>query len=66
MVFRIKEIRRSKGITQDELCERAKISRGTIWRLEHLDNICAMNTTLLRIANVLECSVDDLFLEKGA
>lgn len=57
---RINEIRKSKKMSIDELCERSGIPKGTLSKITAgittsptLDTVCA-------IANALECSIDDL------
>jgi transcriptional regulator with XRE-family HTH domain len=66
MVFRIREIRESKGITQLELSEKSGVTRATLWRLETSDDCDATTITLAKIANALEVPVADLFLAKNA
>ena len=53
MGYKIKEVRESKGMSQEELAKRADISRTIIWNLE--TNPCAETTTktLKKIAEAL-------------
>lgn len=56
---RIKEIRETKGLTQDQLAEKAGISKGFLSDVEH-NNKNLSSQGLLRIANALGASVDYL------
>jgi len=54
------ELRRSAGLTQQQLSERAEVSRKSINAIEN--GIYVPSTVLaLRIAATLDCSVEDLF-----
>ena len=67
MVYRLREIREEKNMTQEELAEKSGVSRATIWAIE--SKAGATNTTtktLLRLANALEVEMDDLFLARRA
>ena len=56
----LEEIRRSSGLTQKELSERAEVSRKSINAIEN--GIYVPSTVLaLKIARTLNCSVEDLF-----
>lgn len=59
---RIREIREAKGLTQDQLSEKAGMSKGFLSDVEH-NNKNLSSQGLLRIANVLGASVD--YLLKG-
>ncbi len=56
---RIREIREAKGLTQDQLSEKAGMSKGFLSDVEH-NNKNLSSQGLLRIANVLGASVDYL------
>ena len=61
MGYKIKQVRESKNMTQEELAAKSGVSRGTIIALE---SGCFKNTTtktLLKIAKALETSVDAIF-----
>jgi transcriptional regulator with XRE-family HTH domain len=61
MGYRIKQAREAKGLSQEELAERANVSRTTIWNLE-TNPVAQTNTkTLVKIANALGCSIGDIF-----
>ena len=56
----LEEIRKSAGMTQLELSERADVSRKSINAIEN--GIYVPSTVLsLKIAKTLECKVEDLF-----
>lgn len=48
-------------MTQEELAKRAGISRTTLWKLEKGKSVSVSTETLIRIANILNCKVDDFF-----
>ena len=53
-------MRKSKGLTQQELSNRAEVSRKSINAIEN--GVYVPSTVLaLKIANTLECKVEDLF-----
>lgn len=62
---RIRQRRRMLDITQEELAEKAGISRTTLWKLENGRTVRVSTETLFCIANILECDVDDLISEKS-
>ena len=56
----IEELRKSAGLTQQELSESAEVSRKSINAIEN--GIYVPSTVLsLKIAKTLNCSVEDLF-----
>ena len=56
----LEEIRKSAGLTQQELSESAEVSRKSINAIEN--GIYVPSTVLsLKIAKTLNCSVEDLF-----
>lgn len=62
MSYRVKEIRKEKGYTQEELAKKAKVARGIIVRLESGKDFSTSTETLNKIAIALECQVTDIFL----
>ena len=57
---RLEELRRKAGLTQQELSEKAEVSRKSINAIEN--GIYVPSTVLaLKIANKLKCKVEDLF-----
>ncbi|MBQ6053028.1 MAG: helix-turn-helix transcriptional regulator [Clostridia bacterium] len=62
MKNKLKEIRKSKGMTQEELAEKSGVSRGTIVALENNEGkVVTKTSTLLKLAAVLGCAVSDIF-----
>lgn len=64
IVFRIKEIRINKGITAYSLSKDANISRSFLSELENNKRTNVSLQLLLKIANILEVNVKDLFYTK--
>ena len=57
---RLEELRRKAGLTQQELSEKAEVSRKSINAIEN--GIYVPSTVLaLKIAMTLKCKVEDLF-----
>lgn len=57
---RLEELRRKAGLTQQELSEKAEVSRKSINAIEN--GIYVPSTVLaLKIANTLKCKVENLF-----
>ena len=58
---RLEELRRKAGLTQQELSEKAEVSRKSINAIEN--GIYVPSTVLaLKIAKTLRCKVEDLFI----
>jgi putative transcriptional regulator len=56
----LREIRKSRGLTQQQLCESADVSRKSINAVEN--GVYIPSTVLaLKIAKTLNCSVEDIF-----
>ena len=62
MQYKIRELRESKNMTQSELAERSGVARATIWKLETGVDAVTTTSTLTKIADALETTVDALFL----
>ncbi|MGN0686207.1 helix-turn-helix transcriptional regulator [Subdoligranulum variabile] len=62
MPFKIKEARRERGYTQEELARRANVSRATIAGLESGATVVTTTETLIKIADALGKKVSDIFL----
>ena len=60
MRLKLREIRRAKDITQDQLSELSGVGRTTIIQLESGEREDTSVSTLLKLAEALECSVSDL------
>lgn len=65
MGYRIKEHREALNMTQDQLADAAGVSRGTISALENGTARATTTKTLLRIAQALGTTVDQIFFEDG-
>lgn len=60
LLNRLEEIRKTEAITQQQLSERAEVSRKSINAIEN--GVYIPSTVLaLKIANILNCTVEDLF-----
>lgn len=65
MVYKVREIRERKNMTQVELSAKSGVSRATIWAIETKDGETNTTTkTLMRLANALDVEMDDLFLDR--
>lgn len=62
MGYRIRELREERGMTQTELAEKSNVTRATIWKLETGKDEITTTKTLMKIAEALGVSVNDLFL----
>ena len=57
----LEELRRSSGLTQKDLSERAGVSRKSINAIEN--GVYVPSTVLaLKISKILKCKVEDIFL----
>ena len=63
MIYKIAEVRRSKGISQEELAIKSGVSRSIISNLETGAADVTTTGTLEKIASALEVKVTDLFFE---
>ena len=62
MAFLIKQRREQVHLTQDELAQKAGISRQTISNLENGSEQTRTTTeTLIKLAAALDCTVSDIF-----
>lgn len=61
MGYKIKEVRESKNMTQDELSRLSGVSRGTICALESNSVRVTTTKTLVRLAEALGTTVDEIF-----
>ena len=66
MGYRIRELRESKGISQNELSEKSGVTRATLWRLETGEAEVTTTQTLTKIADALGVDVTELFLKSNA
>ena len=63
MGYKIKECREALNMTQECLCEKAGISRGTLCALESGKSKTTTTKTLLKIAKALNKTVDEIFFD---
>lgn len=61
MGYKIKEIRESRDMTQEELAEKSGVSRVTISGLENGTERNTTSKTLVKIASALGVTVDQIF-----
>lgn len=61
MGYKIKEIRTAKKISQQELAEKANVSRTIISQLENGVRTVTKTDTLIKIADALGVKVEDIF-----
>lgn len=66
MIFKVKEYREQKKMTQAELSKASGIGRITISRMESGALKETSAGTLLKIANALGCSMQDLVVSSDA
>ena len=59
---KVKKVREEKGLTQQELADKASVSRYLISQLENDEELNITKNTMISIANALECKVTDIFL----
>ncbi len=63
MQFRIRELRETQNMTQEDLASRSGVSRATICGLENGSTTITKTDTLMKIANALGTKVSEIFLE---
>ena len=63
---RIREAREEKRMTQEELSAKSGVNRGTIVALETGKEKDVLMSTVLKIAQALEKTVDELFFPQSA
>lgn len=64
MGYRVKEIRESRGMTQEALAAESGVSRATISALEKGTERNTTSKTLSKLAKALGVSLEELFFEK--
>lgn len=60
MLYNLKEIRQTRGLTQEKLAQMAKVTRATIVKIENGEEVEVKIGTLESLANALNCKVNDL------
>lgn len=63
MPNKLKEIRKSKGITQEDLSKLSGISRQTIITIENGKDVNVSVETLKKISKALHCKITDIFFD---
>lgn len=61
MKNKIKHYREMQGISQEELAEKAKVSRPIISGLENENLKCTTNTTMEKLSKALGVGINELF-----
>ncbi len=61
MSYKILEMRKKLGMTQEELSKVSGISRQTLSDLENVEATNTTTQTLIKIASALNCKVSDIF-----
>lgn len=61
MGYKIKEMREERGMTQCQLAEKSGVSRMTISALENGGERVTTTKTLVKIADALNVTIDELF-----
>lgn len=61
MLYKIKELRLKKGMTQEELARESGVNRTTIVQLENGENVNVTAKTLKKIALCLSVDVKQIF-----
>ncbi len=65
MGYKIKEIRESKHMTQDELAQKSGISRVTISAMENGVERNTTSRTLVKLAEALGVTIDQIFFTES-
>lgn len=63
MGYRVKELRESMGLSQEELARISGVSRTIISGLENGTTRATTTKTLIKLAEALGCTVDCIFLQ---
>ena len=61
VIYKIKELRLKKGITQEKLAKESGVNRTTVNQLENGEEVNVTAKTLKKIAECLEVEVKDIF-----
>ena len=64
MGYRIKEYRKKRKMSQEELSKKSGVCRSTISALENGTERATSSKTLLSIARALETTVDNIFFDE--
>lgn len=60
--YKIKQFRERRNMTQEELARKSGVSRAIISKLENEEEVVTKTSTLMKIADALNCKVGDIFL----
>jgi transcriptional regulator with XRE-family HTH domain len=63
-IARLRELRRRRVLTLEELAEKAGVGRNTVWRLEH-GLMGAQPRTIRKLAKALEVEPEELVKTEG-
>lgn len=66
MGYKVKEMRESLHLTQEELSKKSGVSRGTISSIENGDTKTTTTKTLLKLAKAMNTSIDQIFFDEYA
>lgn len=61
MAYKVKELRKKRGMTQEELEQKSGVSRVTISSLENGTERNTTTETLLKLATALDTTIDQIF-----
>ena len=61
-MYRIKEKRLEMKMSQDELSQKANVSRAIISKLENDEEVVTSTEPLKKLASALNCKVSEIFL----
>lgn len=61
-MYRIKEKRLEMKMSQDELSQKANVSRAIISKSENDEEVVTSTETLKKLASALNCKVSEIFL----
>ena len=64
MGYKIREKRKEKKMTQEELSAKSRVSRATISGLENGTVRATSSKTLLKLARALDTTVDQIFFQE--
>lgn len=59
---RLKELRTSRGLSQEELSEKSGISRTTLSKIENNEEIAVNTKTITKLADAFGVKPSDIFL----
>jgi len=59
---RLKELRTSRGLSQEELSEKSGISRTTLSKIENNEEIAVNTKTIAKLADAFGVKPSDIFL----